>query len=310
MFFGVQKRRIIYFFIIFLFLSCFRVYSKEAKFLFSFSTKKIVNGREEVIAKGRTLYFNSSEKLYVVVPEVREIWVFDKKGNFISSFGEGLFIEPSGIAIDHNDMVYISDLGKDIIFVFSEQGQLQRQFPLVSSNENLKKPCAPFIAFNKKDKRLYSADACNHKISVYSPDGKLVESFGRMGATLGEFSGPANIAFDGEGSMYIVDPGNFRIQSLTSTHTPRFGFGESGVREGRFIRPYGIVVGKEGSIIVSDFVKADIQVFNTDGSFRNVLGKGTVFGSVFKQPLGIALSKDNKLYIVDGEQRRIYVFQI
>ena len=55
--FKAQKIAFIYFFILFLLLLPIRSYSKGTKFLFSFPTKKVLNDKDHVIAKGRTLCF-------------------------------------------------------------------------------------------------------------------------------------------------------------------------------------------------------------------------------------------------------------
>jgi len=58
-------------------------------------------------------------------------------------------------------------------------------------------------------------------IHVFASDGTLLESFGTLGAGPGEFNGPQGIAIGSDGSVYVADEINGRIQ--------RFGASVTGV---------------------------------------------------------------------------------
>jgi hypothetical protein len=126
-----------------------------------------------------------------------------------------------------------------------------------------------------------------------------------MGSNLGEFGGPANCIFNKKEEIFIVDPGNFRIQSFNANHKPINFFGTKGTNEGEFVRPYDIGIDSAERLYVSDFVLKSIQVFDHKGKFLGIIKeKG------FDQPLGIACSPEDLLYIVDGEGQKIHVIQM
>jgi hypothetical protein len=284
--------------------------SFKYKYLFGFLTKR--DEDEKAYGNPRTLAINSAEQIYVVVPNAREIRVYNPKGSFLFSFGmkinekekEGRFSEPSGIAIDDRDLVYVSDLDRDMILIFSPDGEFRDEFPIFQPKGKTD-ACAPFISFNPLKKLLYIPDPCTQRINIYTNSGKFITSFGEMGLELGEFGGPANCTFNKNGGLYIVDPGNFRVQFFSPNHQPINSFGVKGTKGGEFVRPYDIGIDSAGRIFVSDFIQKSIHVFDNKGKFLDLIKEKD-----FKQPLGIAFSFENRLYIVDGEGQKIHVIQV
>lgn len=51
-----------------------------------------------------------------------------------------------------------------------------------------------------------------NRVSVFTPEGRFVTSFGRTGSRPGEFKGPCGIAIDDSGMVYVSDSENNRIQ--------------------------------------------------------------------------------------------------
>ncbi|MDM7917453.1 MAG: NHL repeat-containing protein, partial [Candidatus Eisenbacteria bacterium] len=60
--------------------------------------------------------------------------------------------------------------------------------------------------------QLWLADWTNGVLRVYTADGQPVEVLGEFGSDPGQFNGPAGIAFGTEGSVYVADQLNGRIQ--------------------------------------------------------------------------------------------------
>lgn len=279
-------------------------------YLFSFLTKK--DEDEKAFGNPRTLAINSAEQIYVVVPNAREIRVYNPKGSFLFSFGMkvnekekvGRFSEPSGIAIDDKDLVYVSDLDRDMVLIFSPDGEFRDEFPIFQPKGKTD-ACAPFISFNILKKLLYIPDPCTQKMNIYTNSGEFITSFGEMGLDLGKFGGLANCTFSKNGELYIIDPGNFRVQYFSSNHQPINSFGVKGTKGGEFIRPYDIGIDSADRIFVSDFIQKSIHVFASNGEFL-----GLIKEKDFIEPLGIAFSHENRLYIVDGEGQKIHVIQV
>ncbi len=50
------------------------------------------------------------------------VWVFDKTGRFLRSWGAGLFVMPHGLTVDRDDNVWLTDVGLQQVFKFSPDG--------------------------------------------------------------------------------------------------------------------------------------------------------------------------------------------
>jgi hypothetical protein len=52
---------------------------------------------------------DSQDRVYVFNRGAHPMIVFDKDGRFLSAWGEGEFVNPHGIFIDHNDCLWLAD---------------------------------------------------------------------------------------------------------------------------------------------------------------------------------------------------------
>jgi len=53
------------------------------------------------------------------------VWVFDgRTGRFLRSWGAGVFMMPHGLTVDHDDNVWLTDVGLRQVFKFSVDGRL------------------------------------------------------------------------------------------------------------------------------------------------------------------------------------------
>lgn len=67
------------------------------------------------------------------------------------------------------------------------------------------------------DGHIFVADFYNHGIQEFTADGQFVQTFGTKGTDPSQFERPVDLAFDAEGSLYVVDFGNNRIQVFSPT---------------------------------------------------------------------------------------------
>ena len=62
------------------------------------------------------------------------------------------------------------------------------------------------------DGRVYVADFQNHRIQVFSPEGRSLTAFGSQGTDPDQFDRPTDLDFGPDGRIYVVDFGNDRVQ--------------------------------------------------------------------------------------------------
>ena len=138
-------------------------------------------------------------------------------------------------------------------------------------------------------------------------DYDLLHQWGKYGATEpGKFTHPQSIAVGEDGSIYVSDFGNKRIQKFSSSGQYLTHWGEGGKDFGSFYNPSGIAVNAD-SVFVSDRDLNRIQKFSLDGEFVLAWGtKGTAEGQFF-YPNGITLS-NGLLYVSDNGNQRVQIF--
>ena len=109
---------------------------------------------------------------------------------------------------------------------------------------------------------------------IFKPDGTFIGSFGSPGSGDGQFNfkrptcdcGAGAIAFAPDGSFFVADGGNNRIQKFDAGHDFVKAWGSFGSGDGHFADAIGIVT--DGKLVyVYDDVRVDIQVFATDGTY-------------------------------------------
>jgi DNA-binding beta-propeller fold protein YncE len=129
--------------------------------------------------------------------------------------------------------------------------------------------------------------------------------FGSAGTAPGQFQRPRGIAVAPDGSLYIADTGNHRIQHLSVDGKVlavwgQFGDlaqGEAAAPPGTFNAPWDVAVGPDGSVYVADTWNQRIQVFAPDPSM-------SVYTPVREWSIAgwYGESLDNKPYLaVDGQ---------
>src|SRR5262249_380957 len=109
------------------------------------------------------------------------------------------------------------------------------------------------------DGNLYAADACNHRIQVFTRDGELVRVWGKPGTEPGELSFPYDLAFGCNGELYVIEYGNHRVQKFTAGGESLGCWGGPGREPGRFCSPWALVVDSKGRVHVLDSENHRVQ---------------------------------------------------
>lgn len=156
------------------------------------------------------------DNVYVFTRGEHPMLVFGKDGQFLQSWGEGQFKRPHGVHMGPDDSIYLTDDGNHNVRKYSLDGKLLLELGTPG------KP-APFMSGQPFHRCTHTALAPNGDIYVsdgygnarvhrYSPDGKLLKSWGEPGSGPGQFNITHNIVCDGDGWVYVADRENNRIQ--------------------------------------------------------------------------------------------------
>ncbi len=159
---------------------------------------------------------DSKDNVYVFNRGTHPVVVFDSEGNLLRTWGDGVFTNPHGITIGPDDSVYCVDNGDHSVRKFSLEGKplltLQAGHPApLMSGDPFNKPT--HLALDPNTGDMYVADGySNARVHKYSPDGRLLFSWGESGTDPGQFNIVHNITTDREGLVYIADRENQRVQ--------------------------------------------------------------------------------------------------
>jgi DNA-binding beta-propeller fold protein YncE len=159
---------------------------------------------------------DSKDRIYVFNRGAHPMIVLDRSGNFIKSWGEGLFHRAHGLHIDAEDNLYCTDDGDHTVRKCSHDGKVlltigipNKPAPFMSGEPFHR--CTHTALSPKGD--IYVSDgygnACVHK---FTPGGKLIKTWGESGSDPGQFNIVHNIVADADGWVYVADRENHRVQ--------------------------------------------------------------------------------------------------
>jgi YYY domain-containing protein len=116
---------------------------------------------------------------------------------------------------------------------------------------------------------------------------------------LGSYREPRDVARAPDGTLYVADFGNRRIQRVDSQLRAIGGFGAEGDAPGQFRDPCGLAVGDDGRVYVADTWNHRIQKLSAKGEPIAEWTAG------FYGPRGIALDHAGRIYVADTGNRRV-----
>lgn len=253
-------------------------------------------------------------RIYVTDTEGRRVVVFDLGRRRTFAFGfrlQGELRKPAGIAIDAGGDVYVVDATARRLVVFDALGLFKRS---IDGSRDWQRPTG--VAVNAGGDRIYVVDtggveSDEHRVHAY--DGRGVRRFvlGRRGSSEGEFNLPVDAAVAADGTLYVLDAGNFRVQAFAPDGRYLRSFGSVGNGFGQFGRPRGIAVDGDGLVYVSDASFCNVQVFTPAGELLLALGaRGQNDGpGRYLLPAGIAVDETGRVYVVDQYFHKVEVLR-
>jgi DNA-binding beta-propeller fold protein YncE len=266
--------------------------------------------------------------------EIRTITLEDENLGAFGSIGtgEGQFQWPTGLAVDRDETIYVSDEARHTIYRYTHEGDFLGQWGERGDGDGeLDRPSG--IAFDSED-NLYVSDTMNHRVQKFTRDGKFLMSWGSFGEAEGQLNMPWGVTVDELGDVYVVDWRNDRVQKFSGSGEFVFSIGSSGAGDGEFNRPTGVEVDLHGDIYVADAGNNRVQLFDPEGAYvQKFLGEGTLSKSgrtymlanarpmrlramgdldqtkLLRGPRAVRVDDQFRMYIPDYGTYRVQVYQ-
>jgi predicted membrane-bound mannosyltransferase/DNA-binding beta-propeller fold protein YncE len=175
---------------------------------------------------------------------------------------------------------------------------------------------APRALAVAKDGSLYVADSRNHRIQHLGVDGSVYGSWGSFAdvsqgsAPGGTFNEPWGVAVGPDGSVYVADTWNHRVQKFDANgkFITMWGYFGQAEKPEAFWGPRGIYVDASGKVFVADTGNKRIVVFNSNGGYITQFGSYGMEPGQFDEPVGVWGDAAGKIYVTDTWNLRIQVF--
>jgi len=254
-------------------------------------------------------------RVYVTDTVKRAIVMFDVPGKefkLIGTEGPGKLRKPIGIAVAKSGNIYVADNSARRAVVFDRDGNFLRAF---GGRDLLIRPSG--IAVSPDETRAYVIDTGGigtqkHHLYIFDAQtGEHLKTIGTRGREEGNFNLALQVTTTPDGSVYVTDSGNFRVQAFDRDGNFKLAFGSVGRKSGQFSRPKGIASDKDGHIYVADAAFGNFQIFDGEGRLLMFIGDRSQIPGPgrYMLPAGIGVDEDGRVYIVDQFFRKVDVFR-
>ncbi|MCH8282660.1 MAG: SMP-30/gluconolactonase/LRE family protein [Chloroflexi bacterium] len=166
------------------------------------------------------------------------IVIFDREGNYVSSWGGGEIRFAHSILLDKDDNVWLVDRDHCQVMKFTNDGKLLMTIGTKG-----------FRSDTGADNSVFSSNGYKEVVRGGDP-----------------FNLPAGIALNDAGEVFIADGyANARVHKFAPDGTHLLSWGGPGTGAGEFNLPHGVWIDRRGRVLVADRENDRVQVFTQNG---------------------------------------------
>jgi sugar lactone lactonase YvrE len=230
--------------------------------------------------------------------------------------GDGQLLEPWGVAEGPDGSTLVADTWNGRVVSFDAAGRFVRSWGRLSTGATLPVEADLLygprgIAYHAGRRTVALADTGHKRILLYSPDGLLQRELGGPGKEAGRFDEPVGLAFGADGSLYVADAWNRRIQRFDSAFAgtgewPVAAWGSRAPSD----KPY-VAVSRSGVVYASDPAGARVLVYSPEGTLAATIDGPGWNAPVRVRPAGLAVDDARGLLLVaDSARGRVWSLAI
>ena len=231
--------------------------------------------------------------IFVSDRDNHKIHVFDADRKFIRSFGQklqeaekGQLQGPTCVTISTNSLLYVTH--SNGIDVMKDDGVFMQRIGCGTLSH-------PWDVAVHQGEELV-ADNGNHRVAVFSQDGKLIRTIGSQGTGSWQLRHPTSVAISPDGELYVSDCSNGRVQVLTPQGAYIREFGK-----GKLSYQHKLLFSADKHVLVADQCNNCVAVFNQDGVLVSSL-------PCAQYPLGLAVDKKGNLLVACFTGKCVQIF--
>ena len=222
---------------------------------------------------------------------------FDRAGDVIRSWGEGVFTRPHMVKCDGDDNIWAFDDKGQILYLYSPEGEVLRTLGTkgVSGEDGSHFDEPTDIAYGL-DGGFYVSDGYgNKRVARFDEGLGFLGQWGSEGVEPGQFVLPHAITTDEEGLVYVADRNRWRVQIFSPE-------GELLKMWTHIGKPFGIVYASDGYLYICDGTNARVTKVETSGRIVGFFGApGDKEGQLTTvHDISVAPNGDILLGLLDG----------
>lgn len=251
------------------------------------------------------------------------VQVYTADGQFVRTWGKGLFVDPHHLRIDPAGNIWVADFGQHVVQKYTPEGKLLLTLgtPGESGDDEAHFFRPTDMAITPEGDVFVTDGYGNRRVVHFDKQGRHVKSWGTYGTEPGQFVLPHAIALDAAGLLYVADRNSGRIQIFDQQ-------GDFIDQWANIIMPWGISINAKDEVWVcgssphwwrrdgayKEYKDQVFMRFSTDGRVRQVYSIPLGEKDNLKPGDGIGIhciAQDSKgnLYIGDiyGERAQKFV---
>lgn len=258
--------------------------------------------------------------VYISDSGSNRIQKFTTRGDFVEAWGEsgtgvGQLRRPMHLELVDDTLLHVAEYLSDRIQIFALDGAPVAVVAEDAAAENGALDAPGGVAVPPGGDVLWIPDFFHHRVAVYGREGGYRRQIGSPGRWFpGRLHYPTDVAFGPDGTAYVADAYNHRIQRYApdgrrlDTWGGPMGLGVPGPWKGWFTVATGVHVDDAGRVFVADFYNHRVQAFDPSGRFVTEWGTPGTGDGEFDRPTDVASGPDGTVYVVDFGNDRIQVF--
>ena len=217
-----------------------------------------------------------------------------KNGKVLTRVKQPNFSHPTGVDVDINDNVYITDSKSNWIFKFNKKLELVKKVKHTTVSASLH-------GVTVAGDEVMVCDKNSHTITVYDTNLNHLRTI-EAHAHLSTKYGIVDLSSDNHGNLYVSHYGNRQVQVLNS--------------DGDLVRSFAVFEGKNSPsglcvagayVYVASETEHKVRVYSTEGELVATFGQWGSKPGDFYSPCGVCV-RDSFVYVCDRYNNRVQVF--